>query len=334
MRSNVMLFLLMCALLTLFTSGSTPDDFPVLKGPYLGQKPPSMTPKIFAPGIISTGHNERCGAFTPDGNEFYYVITGAPYMVTMFMVNKNGQWTKPEVAPFSGRYGGEFTISPDGNTIVFSSNMPINGFGIPQDDYYSWKVERTKSGWGEPEYFNPQINLETSFAGYPALSKSGNLYFYSDRKNGKGRDDIWMSKIIDGRYSEPVNLGDSINTDHDEVDAFAAADESYLIFSKRDMESGRLDLYISFHRQNGSWSKAINMGEKINSSASDYCPYVTGDGKYFFFTSSRRTHKSFSERPITYKEKLKILNNPGNGNTDIYWVDAKIIEKLKPKEFK
>jgi hypothetical protein len=30
------------------------SDFPHLKGPYLGQKPPGMTPEVFAPGIVSS----------------------------------------------------------------------------------------------------------------------------------------------------------------------------------------------------------------------------------------------------------------------------------------
>ena len=49
------------------------DDFPVLKGPYLGQTPPGMTPEIFAPGVLN---NDKTGAFctifSPKGDEFYF----------------------------------------------------------------------------------------------------------------------------------------------------------------------------------------------------------------------------------------------------------------------
>jgi hypothetical protein len=71
------------------------------------------------------------------------------------------------------------------------------------------------------------------------------------------------------------------------------------------------------------------MGETINTSATEVYPFVSADGKYLFFGSNRRTHKDYSETPLTYEEKINILNSPGNGNTDIYWMDAAIIESLK-----
>jgi len=49
---------------------------------------------------------------------------------------------------------------------------------------------------------------------------------------------------------------------------------------------------------------------------------------YLFFMSTLSSHLPDSEVHITYEKKLQILNAPGNGNSDIYWVDAKIIEKL------
>ena len=106
-------------------------------------------------------------------------------------------------------------------------------------------------------------------------------------------------------------------------------------FLRRDENGyGGADLFISFRKETGTWTKAKNMGEKINSSAHEYCPTISPDGKYFFFTSNRTIHKNYSETPLTYEEKLRILNSPGNGQGDIYWVDAKIIEQLKPKELK
>ena len=64
---------------------SAKEDFPVLKGPYLGQKPPGKQRKIFAPGIVSTGYNEHGVSFTPDGMELYFRLLGPPHGVILTM---------------------------------------------------------------------------------------------------------------------------------------------------------------------------------------------------------------------------------------------------------
>lgn len=302
------------------------DELPILSGPYLGQKPPGTQPEIFAPGIVSTGHGERCPAFSPDGKEMFYCIYGAPFSVFVHMKEINGRWTKPRVAPFSGRYPGEMTISPDGNTIVFSSNEPYeNSPSI--NDYWTWIVKREGSGWGKPEPLGRAVNSE-GYAGYPYLSNSGNLYFFSNHESGRGGADIYISEWKDGQYQEAQILDDSINSNLDEVDPAVAPDESYIIFSRR-KDDGVLDLFISFRKEDGYWTEAKNMGEKINSDASDYCPIISADAKYIFFTSKRSLFPSFSETPLTFAEKIRILNSPGNGDADIYWVDARIIEDYR-----
>lgn len=59
---------------------------------------------------------------------------------------------------------------------------------------------------------------------------------------------------------------------------------------------------------------------------------VTSDGKYLFFTSRRRRPIELPlQNPITYEEKMKMVSSPGNSEGDIYWVDAKIIDKFKKK---
>jgi len=50
------------------------DVFPVLKGPYLGQKPPGMTPELFAPGFVSAGLSEAVCNFSPDGREVCFNV--------------------------------------------------------------------------------------------------------------------------------------------------------------------------------------------------------------------------------------------------------------------
>ena len=77
------------------------DDFPVLRGAYIGQEPPGMTPEIFAPGIVSTVQGEFNSAFSPDGREFYFSVNEPGGRETMkFMMQQNDRWTSPLPAPF------------------------------------------------------------------------------------------------------------------------------------------------------------------------------------------------------------------------------------------
>jgi Tol biopolymer transport system component len=143
---------------------------------------------------------------------------------------------------------------------------------------------------------------------YPSVTKDGTLYFFSRRDGGLGHGDIYRSTLSNGEYTQVENLGKPINTEYHEVDPYIAQDESYIIFcSDKPGGFGKADFYISFRRDEGLWTEAVHMGGKVNSPQAEYIPYVTPDGKYFFFTSNK------------------------SGNRDIYWVDAKIIDELKQR---
>jgi Tol biopolymer transport system component len=244
------------------------------------------------------------------------------------MKEKHGKWTKPKVAPFSGRYFAKFCISPDGNTIILTSSEPRSGKGEPTKKYTTRILERTRTGWERVAF------IEQTFGSLaPSITSKGNLYFFLEVPP-PAKSDIYVSKYTNGVYGAPVRLSDVVNSKFYEVDPFVAPDEGYLIFCRFGDGFGATDLFISFRREDGSWTKAKNMGQNINSAAIDLCPSVSPDGKYLFFSSNRKKHKSFSETPLTYEKKIEILNSPGNGSSDIYWVDVRVIEELKPKELK
>ena len=67
--------ILLCTIFA-FNSNAQQDEFPVLKGSYLGQNPPGITAEIFASGIISTGYHDGCITFSPDGKELFYHFGG------------------------------------------------------------------------------------------------------------------------------------------------------------------------------------------------------------------------------------------------------------------
>ena len=285
----------------IFNNCSQQDDFPVLKGPYLGQKPPGLVPEIFAPGIVSTsGFNERDVTFSSDGKELYF--TQWPKegdWKIMCMRQENGEWTEPRSASFSGEYDeAEAFFTPDERKIFFISNRPKAKNGNPET-WEIWYVERNGKGWGTPRI------LGSPFEGgfYTTFTKDWKMYYTAN-------SDLYVSKYDNGKFSSPERLGNNVNTDKEEYNSFISPDESFLIFSSHGWEEslGEGDLYICFRREDGTWTRARNMGPGVNSSARDYCPSVSPDGKYFFFSSRR------------------------SGDEDIFWVDAKIIENLKPND--
>ena len=311
------LFFLAVTLITLFTfnfygyQNENENNFPVLKGPYLGQKPPGMTPEIFAPGIISTEKRELNSVFTPDGKEFYYAISipGKGYKI-YYTKELNTGWTDPQLVSFSSNKSDvDMCITHDGKRMYFGSTRPVNG--IPQKDFKIWYVERQFEGWTRAKYLDALIN-DGRRALYPTISAYGTMFFQAIRDDTYGSRDIYYSRLKDGVYLKPVHMGKEINSVYGEGDVLIAPDESYLIVNSngRPDDLGKGDLYISFKKKNGMWTTLKNIGKKINSEYTDYCPMLSPDGKYFFFTSTR------------------------SGHGDIYWVDAKIIEEFKPKELK
>ena len=289
-------------------------------------------PAMFAPGQISTADMELNAAFTPDGRTLYFTKRTPKLQLWTILVStlKGNRWSEPRVAEFSGQYS-DFDpfISPDGSQLFFSSNRPAPG--KTKNDFDIWVVKKTATGWSTPENLGPDINTESQEF-YPSVSKDGTLYFSSNREGGKGSIDVYRSRLVNGKYAKPENLGDAINSKYYDGDPYIAPDESFLIFVSynRPEGLGDGDLYISLN-QNGAWTPAKNLGAPINSSALDFCPNMSPDGKYFFFTSERGFADHPLTKPLTYDELMKDLRNPGNGLGDIYRIDAAAIPGIPAK---
>jgi Tol biopolymer transport system component len=309
MKHKTIFIGILVLVILIFSNCARKGDFPILKGPYLGQEPPGMTPELFAPGIVCTDETQGCSVFLEDGRIFMYNVfrEDESFLYELEMVVEH--WTKPRLSSLtSDYYDGDFTLSPDGKTLFFSSRRPLKLDGTEREYSDIWMVNRTETGWGQPSPLGAPINTEHHDA-YPTLEKDGTLYFFARDRGGYGKSDIFCSRLVEGAYQEPENLGPAINSDEHEWDPWIAPDGSFLIFcSTKPGGYGGDDIYVSFREMDGSWCNAINMGRRVNSAKSENRPYVTWDSKYFFFASNRS----------------------GNGN--IYWVDAKIIEKLKPEE--
>ncbi len=324
-------------ILILFSCNSSiqQSDPLVLKGPYIGQQAPGTIPEVFEPNYVSTGLDELNSIFSPDGREFYFCVRNYTGAVSIFQMKMEGEiWSKPALLPFASRFGDiDVTMSPDGNTLLFSSRRPLPGSEQPKEDYDFWMVHRVGGSWDSPMHLGESINSNRHDY-YPMMTNSGTIYFSSQRE-GPGTNNIYRSELVNGTYSQAVKLCDSINTEYREFDPYISPDENILIFaSSRPGGFGASDLYISFKDKEGKWTTAQNLGNSINANSSEYCPMISPDGKYFFFTSARLNPIRLPDKPLTYNEFMIYHNSSGNGYSDIYWADAQFIEDLKPQELK
>lgn len=271
------------------------DEFPVLEGPYLGQKPPGLIPEPFAPGIVSTENYEYSGVFTPDLKEFYFIRGGGEGRKQKFVVFRNidNRWYESVISP---RVGQPF-IAPDGRTMYLGRRY----------------MDRTGTGWSEV------MNLSSPFEDILIMrltASSDGTYYFDTYVENEEDFPIRYSRLINGEYEKPKLLSKEINTGTQLNHPFIAPDESYLIWdAKREGGYGNSDLYISYRQQDGSWGEAINLGDRINTEAWDAAATVTPDGKYLFFN-----------RTINEGDADTLPN------VDIYWVDAQFIETLRPNQ--
>jgi ankyrin repeat protein len=282
----------MAGLILKLGGSPAPQAFPVLKGPYLGQVPPGDTLVPFAPGIVEVDHSSI--TTSPDGTEMAWA-NGTSIMMSRV---KDGRWTKPEYAPFSGKsdiafYDDVPFFSPDGRRLFFTSRRPLASSTDRKENI--WFVERTGGGWSDPRPVGDEVN-GMALHWQVSVSNSGTLYFAGRRDDELGSGDIYRARILNGRYARPENLGPAVNSKDGETQPFIAPDESYLLFSR--VVDRRPVPFVSYKSKDGPWLPAVPLERYVGRVG---CLIISPDGKYVFTQ---------------------------NG----WWASAGFVEELRPKE--
>lgn len=268
---------------------------------YLGQNPPGLEPRLFAEEFLPKGAYLHTVSFTPDGKECYFTAESRAYNGGTIMVSKfqNNKWTSPEPANIPGDFREiDPLITPGGSAMLYCTNRPISKGDLVTSNMDMWMLKRTGNSWSEPIHLGNEVNTSGQ-DWFPTISESGKLYFSPWIGNVSN---IHTSSLKNEVYGKSEKLSDAVNSTSLDYDPFIAPDERFLIFcSDRANGFGDVDLYVCFKKEDGSWTKAKNMGEVINTEGAEFAPTISPDGQYLFFARDRQ----------------------------IYWVKAGIIEQLR-----
>jgi len=253
--------------------------------PYPDPKPDSI-PLIFLKGIASADSLDFNANFSNDGQSFFFSrnTNGKTHIYASIYDGK--AWGQPQMLSFCEQEFSEADpfITPDGTLYYISDRKKDNSDTLA--DYDIWCVHPQGDGkWSAPENVTAVNSDSTEY--YVSLADNKNLYFGSNRVGGSGTLDIYVSRFIDGKYTTPENLGPLVNAPETDYDPFISRDEKLLIFSssKRKDGFGKGDLYYSKKDADGKWSRAKNLGSRINTNSYDFCPHITRDQNYFFYSS-------------------------------------------------
>jgi len=269
------IFLNIILLLSLCANVKAQTNFWDSRDAYLGQLPPSDTPKIFAPGMLAdSGIVLGRVAFSEDGKEFYYGFArhwfdfnGTGVKQIIFDGEK---WTKPKV------------LIENLATPTLSIDETKLFLGGQNSDV--WQSERVNDVWSTPKLF-----LDKKYGLYNFQPTNGGVYYVGSNANQGSKNDYstydFCTLLISTTDTIIKSLGAPLNTPGFDGDFFVAPDESYIIISANETKTYECELYISFRKADKTWTIPKSLGANINAGlAHRFGQYVSPDGKYLFYT--------------------------------------------------
>jgi len=288
--------------------------------------PVKFDPENLGPNI-NTALLEYLPAISADNETLVFtrrLKTGGHFNEDFFHSSWDGKnWRKAKNlgSPVNTFYNeGAHSISANGKYIYFTrcddGSMKREGYG--SCDIY--RTSRRGEHWVKPKNMGRAINTE-KWESQPCMSADGQtLYFTSNRNGGFGGKDIWFIRIVDGMWSDPINLGPQINSPGNEESPYIHPDGQTLYFSSDHHTGlGDYDFFLSRKNEKAEWGKPLNFGYPVNSSGFELGIYISTNGKYGYFASDR--FEGFGGLDI-YRFELDDKLKPG----PVTYVKGKIVD--------
>lgn len=244
-------------------------------------------------------------AITNNGKSLFYGIRNGYDSISKAHIVKidyeNKKWSEPKIV-FTDSSGAP-SFSKNEKTMYFQYDHSISPKGISS--------VKAKDGWSIPKVFLDSLNKS-----HYLQSPNKNRYYYSAGTKDDDKIQDIFRVLVSKKATVIMNLGFNIKGDW--IDFYVSPDESYIVLLINQKNNGesyefhsKTDLFISFVRENGSWSKPVNLGKEVNGSVSpwNWGPYVTDDKKYLFFSS-------WSKKVGTYMIDFEPLYNRAKSKLD------------------
>ncbi len=206
------------------------------------------------------------------------------------------------------------SISSDGSELYFS-----RGPEKTNHDLYVTTRETTNDEWSTAVSLGETINSSAE-DGYPCISADGlSLYFSSDRAGGEGGRDLYVTTRLTKNedWTEPINLGSTINSSSNDIAPSITSDGLTLIFSSQrpGKYSNYYDLWMTKRRTTSDpWEEPINLGPIINTDDVDYAG-ISSDGRTLYLSCWNRPG-GYGLYDIWQAQVIPIVDFNGDGNID------------------
>ena len=217
------------------------------------------------------------GAISGDHTAMVY-MNSLPFYDALYYSTRdeNGEWSTPvNITPQVQSDGNQYAtaLSHEGTVLYLSWEDPFNS-----DIYIS---EYEDGRWTRSRSLSSEINTKF-WESHASVSKDGKtLYFASNRQETIGEMDIFFSRKIGNKWSEPENIGEVINTNLNEDTPFITPDGKRLYFSSQGHSTiGGYDVFYSDLKEDGTWSEPVNLRYPINTTDNDlfYVPINPYEG--------------------------------------------------------
>lgn len=287
---------------------------------------------------VNSAKDEQAPFIAPDGKVMYWTVAHHPKNIggekdpgdIWMSIWTGSSWSQPQHGGAlinNSAYNAVCGISHDGNRLFLLGHyapdqQPVSSQGV------SVSLKET-TGWSPPQSINIPYFMDRGKETHGYLSTTlGVFVFSAESYVTVGAEDIYISKLVNGQWSEPINLGTTINTTRQELSPSLSADGMFLYFASNGRKNyGATDIYYSQRLDDSwtNWSQPVNMGANVNSEGRELFYRTYPESGFALFTS---THNSDGYADVQYYKPPKdlpdsLMQAPASG--------AKIVEIVREK---